>query len=296
MTSRLGAVLAVLAWAALLAACGTSKADAPTPSPTVAGASQAPSGASPAEALRPGQAEVLALDALSLAAATLARGMKDRIGVAVYVPSQQRMYQYNAEPEFPIASVIKLPVMLAVMDRAVQKGEAISQLESDLISAMITQSDNDATTELWNMIGGAPAVEGFLERTGITGATIDRTDWGESAMSAQAAARLMGKLIQGEILDGPHRDYALELLTHVDPTQDWGAVVVGQEHGRAGVKNGWYPEYEGWVLASVGYVLPEDDSPAFAIAVFTNGWDSFTNGVRQLESISGLINNTLLAE
>lgn len=296
MTARSVAILVTFAWCTLVVACSTSKADAPTTSPTVAGASEAPASASPTPTLRPGQVEVLALDALSPAAAGLARKLGDRVGVAVYVPAQNRMYQYNAEPEFPIASVVKVPIMLAVMDRAVRKGEAISQLESDLISAMITQSDNDATTELWNMIGGAPAVEDFLRRSGITGATIDRMDWGESAMSAQSAARLMGMLIEGQALDQPHREYALELLTHIDPTQDWGAVTVGQQHGEAGVKNGWYPEYEGWVLASTGYVLPEDGRPAFTIAVFTDGWDSFSTGVGELESIAGLISNTLLAE
>ncbi len=136
----------------------------------------------------------------------------------------------------------------------------------------------------------------FLERQGIVGFTIDSKDWGESDMSPAAAARLLGKLLTGEVLDDDHRAFALELLTHVDPSQDWGAVVAGAWEGQAGVKNGWYPEYEGWVLASAGYVVPDDERPSFTIAIFTDHWDSFGEGVSKLESIAGLLNNAVLAE
>lgn len=298
MTVRFSALMAIAGFCLIATACGTSDATAPTPSPTAAGASAVPAtgSSSPTPTLRPGQVEALPLDVLSTGAATLARELGRSIGIAVYVPSQQRIYQYNAEPEFPMASVVKLPIMLTVMDRAIADGRTITDAEESLITAMITESDNDATTELWNMIGGSVAVTAFLERAGIVGATIDAKDWGESDMSPVAGARLTGKLLTGEILDEDHRAFALELLTHIDPSQDWGAVVAGAWEGQAGVKNGWYPEYEGWVLASVGYVIPEDDRPQFSIAIFTDDWDSFGEGVAKLESIAGLLNNAVLAE
>ncbi len=294
---RRAAVLVLPALCLLVLACSSSTAGdplVPTPSagPAVAGSTSSPAG-SPTPTLAPGQFEILALDALSASAASLARDLGPRIGIAVVVPSQRRIYQYNAEPQFPIASVIKVPIMLTVMHQAIEDGRVISDQETDLIDAMITESDNDAATELWNHVGGERGVMDYLETVDISGVTLVNENWGESEMSAVSAARLMNKLVQGETLDEPHREYALELLAHVDPVQDWGAVVAGNFDGIAGVKNGWYPEYEGWVLGSLGYVIPEGDSPAFTIAIFTDEWDYFGQAVNKIEILGGIINTAL---
>jgi len=268
-----------------LAACGSSSAVTPTPHTEIAGSSAAP-----------GQVEALALDALSPSAAALARGLGRDIGIAVYVPSEKRVYQYNAEPQFPAEGAFKLPLMLTAMDRAVQQGTAITDHESELMRAMITESDNDSATELWNSVGGAPAVQAFLDRSGISDVTVDSGNWRESEMSSVAGVRLMGKLIEGEILDEAHREYAMRLLGHVEPTADWGVVVAGPDEGKAGVINGWYSKYQGWALASVGYVVPDAGRPAFTIAIFTDRWRYFREGVRKIEEIAGVTNNVILFE
>ncbi|MEK7248310.1 MAG: serine hydrolase, partial [Chloroflexota bacterium] len=209
--------------------------------------------------------------------------------------SERRIYQYNAEPWFGIASVVKVPIMLTVMDRAIDEGRPLTADESALLAAMIVESDNEATTALWNTIGGAPAVQGFLETSGVRGAFIDAQDWGDSKMSAESAARLLGKLLNGEILDAPNRTLAMQLMSHVDPVQDWGAVVAGEFEGETGVKNGWYPEYDGWVLASAGYVVP-DAGPTYTVAIFTSDWLYFHDGVNSIEGIAGLISTALSGE
>jgi beta-lactamase class A len=283
----------------LVAACGTSTtADAPTAPVFEPSAVAGTTTVTPSPTLRPGQLETLALDALSPAAADLARGLGNRIGIgiAVYVPSERRIYQYNAEPLFGIASVVKAPIMLTVMDRAIDEGRSLTADESALVQAMIVESDNDATTALWNLLGGALAVQEFLESNGIHGALIDAKDWGDSKMSAESAARLLGKLLNGEILDAPNRALAMQLMSHVDPVQDWGAVVAGEFEGQTGVKNGWYPEPAGWVLGSVGYVVPDGAGPIYTVAIFTNGWLYFNEGVHALEAVAGLISTAFTSE
>jgi hypothetical protein len=281
----------------LAAACGSNTtAGVPTnpevePSVVVAAASIAPS-----PTLRPGQLETLALDALSPGAADMARGLGGGFGIAVYVPSERRIYQYNAEPMFGIASVVKVPIMLTVMNRAIDEGRPLTADESALIQVMIVESDNEATTALWNAIGGAPAVQEFLESNGIRGALIDTRDWGDSKMSAESGARLLGKLMNGEILDAANRALAMQLMSSVDPVQDWGAVVAGEFEGQTGVKNGWYPEAAGWVLGSVGYVVPDGSGPTYTVAIFTSGWLYFHEGVNSLEGIAGLISTALFSE
>lgn len=294
---RRAAALVLVVGAGLLAvACGTtSTANAPATPAVEASAGVEAATDAPSPTLRPGQLETLALDALSPAAADLARGLGNGIGIAVYVPSERRIYQYNAEPTFGVASVVKVPIMLTVMDRAIDEGRPLTADESSLIQVMIVESDNDATTALWNEIGGAPTVQEFLESNGIRGALIDAQDWGDSKMSAESAARLLGKLLNGEILNAPNRALAMQLMSSVDPVQDWGAVVAGEFEGQTGVKNGWYPEPAGWVLGSVGYVVP-DDGPTYTIAVFTSGWLYFHEGVNSLEGIAGLISTAFSSD
>lgn len=294
---RVAAFLLVFGAGGLVAACGASTtADAPAAPAIKPSAVAGATTVTPSPTLRPGQLETLALDALSPGAADLARGLGNGIGIAVYVPSQRRIYQYNAEPMFGIASVVKAPIMLTVMDRAIDEGRSLTADESALVQAMIVESDNDATTALWNAIGGAPAVQEFLESNGIHGALIDAKDWGDSKMSAESAARLLGKLLNGEILDAPNRALAMQLMSHVDPVQDWGAVVAGEFEGQTGVKNGWYPEPAGWVLGSVGYVVPDGAGPIYTVAIFTNGWLYFNEGVHALEAVAGLISTALSSE
>ena len=289
--------LSIVCGCLLAVACGSdTTADAPATHTIEQSAVTQASVDTPTPTLGPGQLETLALDALSPGAADMARGLGNVIGIAVYVPAERRIYQYNAEPRFGIASVVKVPIMLTVMDRAIDEGRPLTAGESALLAAMIVESDNEATTALWNAIGGAPAVQGFLEANGIRGALIDVRDWGDSKMSAESAARLLGKLLNGEILNAPNRALAMQLMSHVDPVQDWGAVVAGAFEGETGVKNGWYPEYDGWVLASVGYVVPSGRGPVFTVAIFTSGWLYFHDGVNSIESIAGLINTAIFSE
>jgi beta-lactamase class A len=294
MTAKRIAAVAGVAGVCLLAvACATSTADAPTPADTESPRVEAVA-TTPTPTLRPGQTETLALDALSPAAAEMARGLRQSVGVAVYVPSQRRLYQYNAEPQFVLESVVKVPIMLTLLDRSIAQKKPLTADESYLLHRMIEESDNDATTALWIDLGGAPAVQAFLDSAGIDGATIDKEDWGDSEMSAEAGARLLGKLITGEILDAPNRALAMQLMSAVDPAQSWGAVVAATFEGEAGVKNGWYPEPSGWVLTSIGYAEPENGAPDYAIAIFTSGWYRYDEGVQAVEQIASLINTRLL--
>ena len=294
MNRARASMLIVIGAGIVAVACGaTSTADVPAPS--AGGASAEAASVAPSPTLAPGQLKVLALDALSPAAADEARTLGRSVGIAIYVPSQRRLYQYNAEPQFGMASVVKVPIMLTVLDRAIDQRRSLTAGESSLLQAMIVESDNDATTALWNEIGGAPAVQNYLDSNGILSAYIDARDWGNSKMSAESAARLLGKLLNGEILDAPSRALALELMSVVDPIQSWGAVVAGSFEGRTGVKNGWYPEYNGWVLGSIGYVVPDSRAPDYTIAIFTSGWLYFNEGVHSIEAIAGLISAALLS-
>src|SRR2546423_10576728 len=120
---------------------------------------------------------------------------------------------------------------------------------------MITESDNDATSQLWERIGRGQAVSSYLRSVGVAGFTPDpATSWGASFASARAMAAILGKLLSGEILDAPSRALALRMLDAVVPEQRWG-VSAGIDAGggdRGDLQNGWYSGGEGWRVKSVG--------------------------------------------
>jgi hypothetical protein len=236
--------------------------------------------------------DVRPLAELSPDAALNAGMLGDGVGIAVYVPAAGAVYALNGDVPFELASVIKVPLMLTLLDQVTKQGRELTPGESALLGAMITESDNNAADVLFDEVGGARPIYDYLKSIGLGGAIISSTDWGASQMSAMDAALLMGKLVNGDILDPKYRDLAMSLLENVDPIQDWGAVD-SVSYARTGVKNGWYPERDGWVLNSLGYVLDSADSPDCTIAIFTDEQIFFYDGVSEIQSLGQLVHQSL---
>lgn len=283
--------LCLLAGACFSATTAEAPTSAASAAPAVPVASTAPLPTMTAEP--PASAGTLAhlpLSLLSPSAAEEADKLGENVGIAVYYPGEGRIYEYNARVQFELVSVVKVPVLLTLLDRAATEHRRLTEDETRLATKMIEESDNDATTALWVKLGGAKTVQRFLDNAGITGASIDPDDWGDSTMSASAGAGLLARLIEGEILDAPGRAFAMQLMERVDPAQSWGATVSSSFTAETGTKNGWYPEDDGWVLNSFGYALPDDGSPEYTIAIFSRGHPSYADGIHSLEVIASLIN------
>jgi len=231
------------------------------------------------------------LGQLSDSAISFARSRPPILGIAVVVPGNGAIYTQNADEQVPTASVVKVLVMLVVLEQARQEGRPVTEGELSLLWPMITESDNDSTTQLWEDIGRGQAVLSYLQAIGVTGFTPDPgTSWGVSFASARAMATVLGKLIGGEILDEPSRALALRLLDGVVASQRWG-VTAGTNAALdlVGVKNGWYPGEEGWRVNSVGVVQPKGGSQ-YAIAVMTDGRVSWREGIDTIEGIAEKVN------
>jgi Beta-lactamase class A len=218
-------------------------------------------------------------------AAALAAELDGGIGVAVLVPSQGVIYELNGDAQYELASVAKLPIMLTLLDQTVSEGRQLTDDEQYELTQMITLSDNDAADWLWNDVGGAEPVTEFLQTVGIDDAVIDPSDWGSSTLSSMDAATLMADLVGGMILDAPSRELAMSLLSTVDPSQAWGAVVAAPAGADTGVKNGWYPEDAGWVLDSTGFVQGAGSGSDYTIAIFTYSQADFYAGIDTIQQI-----------
>jgi hypothetical protein len=197
------------------------------------------------------------------------------------------------------ASVVKVFIMLTLLDRALQEGRFVDEDEAELIVPMITESDNDSTTQIWNAIGGGRSVKSYLTRIGVTGIEpYIGPYWGTTTASARATALVLAKLAFGDILDQPSRAFALDLLRRVVPSQRWGvsagAEGAGSRRDIVALKNGWYPAEEGWRVNSAGVITPMDtnESP-YAIAVMTNRQPSWAYGIATIEGTASRLRAAL---
>lgn len=152
--------------------------------------------ASPSVAAPPG-------DGLAEAVAAQAREAGGTVGVhALHLPSG-RAFSMEAETRFPMASVYKLPIALAVLgavdDGRISLDEPLAVEEGDFrrgmgvparerfraggsvrleeaLRLMVSESDNTATDLLLRRIGGPAAVRTKLASLGLSGVRVDRTE------------------------------------------------------------------------------------------------------------------------
>jgi hypothetical protein len=156
---------------------------------------------------------------------------------------------------------------------------------------LITESDNDATSQLWERIRRGQAVSSYL-RSVVGGFTPDPgPSCGASFASARAMATILGKLLNGEILDAPSGALAIRMLGAVVPEERWG-VTAGTDVAsgdRVALKNGWCLGQEGWRVNNTGIVWPRAGE-AYAIAIVTDGRLSWQEGIETIEGVAAPLN------
>jgi beta-lactamase class A len=224
------------------------------------------------------------LRVLSPGAAKVARDRHGLVGAAVLPLDGTNLYSFQGTRAFPMYSTAKIPIMLAVLDRAVREDRRVSERERNLIKAMIQVSDNKAASTLLADVGGAAAVNHYLATIGLTKTTIVSPSWGASTTTAQEMARMMAQLGNCTILVERLCVYALETMRGVVRSQRWGVTAGVAEPGAVALKNGWYPQRNGWGINSVGLVV--SGGRRYAIAIYTNPDPSMAYGIETIEQIS----------
>ncbi|HEY0604974.1 MAG TPA: serine hydrolase [Herpetosiphonaceae bacterium] len=227
------------------------------------------------------------LEELSPEAARIALQRKGLVGAAVLDITTGELYSITGTRAFPMYSTAKVPIMIGVLNKAIREKRGVASWEDGLLRAMIQRSDNAAATKLIVHIGGAAVLNRYLRGIGINNTQIDADNWGESTATPQDMARLLAKLANCTILNATFCHYALELMRNVTPGQRWG-ISAGVPGGvSVAVKNGWYPESEGWTINSVGYI--KGNRKRYTIAVYTRPNQSMRYGIDTIEAISAQI-------
>jgi hypothetical protein len=265
----------------------------PTPAPTPAAPPESAGGlASTVPQMFEGHPVVsdAALGDISPDAAAFYPERAPRRGIAVLSPGDGTVWGENPDEQMETASVIKVAVMVCTMANAEQQGRLVDDWELSLMWPMITQSNNDATDALWNDLGGGPGVAGCFSSLGVDGITpYNGPYWGTSTASARGMATLMARIAYGDIVVPEHRAAALAMLVSVVPGQRWGVPAGADTSGEeiVGVKDGWYPDDDGWRVNSVGFISPLDPGEdPYTIAVMTNNQTTQEYGIATIEGLA----------
>lgn len=239
----------------------------------------------------PAPSDGMPLEELAPEAARVALERQGYVGVAVIDLDSGARYSFQGSRRFPMYSTAKVPIMLAVLERARQQGRRLVTWERQHLAAMIQASDNNTTTKLIVAVGGAREVERYLRAIGVDQTRMNGEAWGYSTTTAEDMAQLMAKLGDCAILEPALCAYALELMRGVISDQRWGISAGLDREADIALKNGWCPDGAGWSVNSIGLV--QRGGQRYAIAIYTNPSPSKAYGVETIERIAAATHHVL---
>jgi hypothetical protein len=230
--------------------------------------------------------------------ADIYRGLSGRNGVhavSVYDHVTGVSCLYNGAKHFDSASIVKAIIMAALLRWHQQTGTPLSSWEKSEATLMITQSDNDAATDLWDELG-MDSLQHFLDLAGMGETQLGQNgQWGLTQVTAHDEMLLLKLLTApNSVLDPYSRSYQLGLMAQVTSWESWG-VTAGTPSGVTWrVKNGWLPDATGWHINSIGAFSGHGKD--YMIAVLSGNTDMNDDeqyGINTIEDVARLLQRDL---
>jgi hypothetical protein len=201
---------------------------------------------------------------------------------------------YHATWHFYAASAIKATILGALLRKAQEQGRQLTATEKQLAWLMITQSDNDAATALWNDVGFSH-MQHFLNLVKMKQTRLAQA-WGLSLLTAHDEVLLL-KVLSGpnRILSLSSRVYAQFLMSHVIASQRWGVPAGAPATVKVHVKNGWlpYPVSSDWEINSIGFFTGQHPRRVYIIAMLTHANPTMGYGIETIEDAAKAIHHDL---
>lgn len=222
------------------------------------------------------------------------RGRSGNHAVTVYDAATGVSCQANDSQHFSSASIVKALILAALLRWHQEAGTPLSSWEKAEATLMITQSDNNAATDLWNEVGMS-GLQHFLNLAGMSQTQLG-TDgyWGLTQVTAHDEMLLLKLLaLPNSVLSPASRAYQLGLMARVIPSQRWGTPAGAPQGVTVHVKNGWLPESDGWHINSLGAFTGKGKD--YLIAVLTDDNPSEGYGIDTIEDVAEVVHRDLNA-
>ncbi|MEU8788923.1 serine hydrolase [Streptomyces sp. NPDC048643] len=221
-------------------------------------------------------------------------GRRGTVAVGLYDRSTRTTCTLRSTSAFDSASVVKVTVLATLLWDAKKHNRYLTSRETSLATAMITQSDNTATSTLWKQLG-TTKVKGFLAAAGMTG-TKPGADgyWGLTQITVRDEQKLLALLTaKNSVLSDNARAYVLKLMGKVVSSQRWGTPAGAPSSVAVHVKNGWLSRAtNGWRVHSVGTF--DGGGHDYTITVLTQGNSTMDYGVATIQGVARAIHKDLV--
>ncbi|SOD86414.1 serine hydrolase [Streptomyces sp. Ag109_G2-15] len=219
---------------------------------------------------------------------------KGTVAIGVYDRTTNTTCTLRATSAYDSASVVKVTVLATLLWDAKKHNRYLTDRETTLAKAMITKSDNSATSTLWKQLG-LTKIKGFLSAAGMT-KTVPGANgyWGLTQINVTDEQKLL-KLITAKntVLSDNSRAYILKLMSQVISSQRWGTPAGAPSTVTVHVKNGWLQRStHGWRVHSVGTF--NGGGHDYMMTVLT--WDNSTMdyGVTTIQNVAKAIHKNLV--
>ena len=221
------------------------------------------------------------------------RGRISAVAIGVDAPGQRVQCWLDSSAHFDSASVVKVTILSALLRKTQQQHRYLTRTEAALATEMITESDNDAASDLWDDVGRY-YLQHFLNLAHMTRTHLGPGPyWGLTRITAYNEVLLLRLLrSRNSVLDTSSRDYALGLMARVIPAQRWGVPAGAPTRLTVHVKNGWLPlSPYGWRINSIGVFTGRGGG--YSIVVLTQDNPTMTYGIDTIEAVARVINRDL---
>lgn len=148
---------------------------------------------------------------------------KGTVAVGLYDRTTKTTCTLRATSAYDSASTVKVTVLATLLWDAKKHNRTLTTRESTLAKAMITKSDNDATSTLWKQLG-LTKIKGFLTAAGMTQTKPGANNyWGLTQETVTDEQKLLSLVTaKNTVLSDNSRAYILMLMNQVISSQRWG--------------------------------------------------------------------------
>ncbi|MEU8698143.1 serine hydrolase [Streptomyces sp. NPDC048680] len=221
------------------------------------------------------------------------KGRKSTTAVALQDRTTGTTCTLRSTSKYDSASVVKATVLATLLWDSAKHNRHLTQRETNLSTAMITKSDNNATTGLWKQLGAAK-VAAFLKAAGMTHTTPGSGGyWGLTQITAQDEQRLLSLLTaKNSVLSDNARAYELGLMRKVISSQRWGTPSGAPATATVQLKNGWLQRSaHGWRVHSIGAFTGNGHD--YVLTVLTQDNKTMSDGVNTIQAVARAVHKDL---
>ncbi|MFD4506049.1 serine hydrolase [Streptomyces sp. NPDC058457] len=220
---------------------------------------------------------------------------KGTIAVGLYDRSTKTTCTLRSTTHYDSASTVKVTVLATLLWDAKKHNRYLTATEQSLAKAMITQSDNDATTKLWKQLG-LTKIKGFLSAAGMTQTTPGANGyWGLTQIDVHDEQRLLALVTaKNTVLSDSSRAYILKLMGQVISSQRWGTPYGAPSGVSVHVKNGWLQRAtHGWRVHSLGTFTGGGHD--YQMTVLTQDNSTMSYGINTIQAVAKVVHKDLAA-